>query len=178
MISKNILLPVLAVVIIGGTMILNANQVHAQSNNNPLSKLVQMIAQKFGLDQNQVQSLVDQFQQEQKQNRVQKMKNKEKSRLDQLIQQEKITSIQEQAIIDELAALKSKYNTNNLKSMTLEERKAQFQAMQNELNSWTKSQGIDPTLIMPGFGKGGFKRGRGMFEHGKWPTPTPTPSAK
>lgn len=176
--KNKILLSTLVVILVGGAVVLNTDKVYAETNNNPLSKLVQMIAQKFGLDQNQVQSLFDQFQQEQKQNRVQKMKNKEKSRLDQLIQQEKITSIQEQAIIDELAALKSKYNTNNLKSMTLEERKAQFQAMQNELNSWTKSQGIDPTLIMPGFGKGGFKRGRGMFEHGKWPTPTPTPSAK
>lgn len=172
MISKNILLPVLAVAIIGGTMILNANQVHAQSNNNPLSKLVQMIVQKFGLDQNQVQSLFDQFKQEQKQNREQKMKDREKLRLDKLVQEGKITSTQEQAILDELAVLKNKYNPGNLKNLTPDQRKTQFQNMQNELNSWAKSQGIDPTLIMPGFGMGGYKKGGGMFRHGNWLKPT------
>lgn len=168
MTSKKILLPVLAVAIIGGTIILSVNQVHAQTNNNPLSNLVQMIAQKFGLDQNQVQSLVDQFQQEQKQNRLQKMKDREKMKLDKLVQQGKITSTQEQSILDELVVLKNKYNLGNLKNLTPDQRKAQFQAMQNELKSWAQSQGIDPTLIMPGSGMGGFKKGKAMFKHRVW----------
>lgn len=131
-----------------------------------------MIAQKFGLNQNQVQSVFDEFHQNQKQNMQQKMQDKQKSRLDQLVKDGKITSVQEQAIIDELAALKNKYSTDNLKNLTIEERKTKFQGMQNELNSWAKSQGIDPTLIMPGFGIGGFHRGGGWFKHGSKPTPT------
>lgn len=126
-----------------------------------------MITQKFGLDQNQVQSVFDQFQKDQKQNRVQKNEDMQKKRLDQLVQQGKITSAQEQAIIDELASLKNKYNSDNLKNETVDQRKSQFQAMQDELKSWAKSQGIDPTYLMPGFGMGGFKRGGGWFKDKK-----------
>ncbi len=172
--KKKIILPVLGLILVS-VVALGVNQVHAQSNgNNFYSGLVQAIAQKFGLDQGQVQAVVDQYHTQQKQNMQQNMQQREQDRLDKLVQDGKINATQKQAILDELAALKSKYNPANFKNMTADQRKQQFQAQQDEINTWAKSQGIDPSYLMPSFGKGG----RGMFGAGRWvkhqPSPTPT----
>jgi hypothetical protein len=122
-----------------------------------------LIAQKFNLDQNQVQSVFDQYRTEQKQT----MQQRELDRLNKLVQDKKITDAQKQAILDEQAALKTKYNPANFKSLTADQRKQQFQAEQDEIKTWANSQGIDPSYLMPGFG---MHRGRGWIKN---PTPTP-----
>jgi len=103
----------------------------------------------------------------------------EKTRLDKLVSSGKITADQETAIINELAALNTKYN---LSSLTGAQRKTQMQAMQAELKTWAASQSpsINLAYLMPfggGFGgpRGGMG-GRGF--HGQWtkPTVTPTPT--
>jgi hypothetical protein len=142
---------------------------NAQSAN-PLSGLVQMIAQKFNLDQGQVQTVVDQFRTQQKQTMMQNMQKREDNRLAGLVTSGKITDTQKQAIITELAALKIKYNPENFKNLSAADRKTQRQNEQNELKVWAQSQGIDIKLIQPGFGMG--FGGRGM--HKGRPTPTPT----
>lgn len=172
MISKKIVLLLLTVAIMGGVMMFGAGQVYAQTNGspfskfvNPFTKLVQMISQKFGLDQGQVQSVFDRFHQERKQEMQQNAQQREQDRLNKLVQDEKITEAQKQAILDKLAELRSKYNPDNFKDMTVEQRKQQFQAQQDEIKSWVESQGIDPSYVMPGFGMGGRK---GMGKQGGW----------
>lgn len=165
------------VLILALGVLVTAPQVHAQETNsnhmNFFQGLIQSIAQKFGLDQTKVQSAVDDYNSQQKLKVQQRMQDKEKNRLDQLVKDGKITSAQEQAIITEFAALKTKYNPANLKNLTPEQRKAQFDAEQNEIKSWAQSQGIDPTLLLPGFGLGRHMRG-GMHWGGDWdPSPTP-----
>ena len=118
-----------------------------------ISGLIQFIAQKFGLDQNTVQSAVNDYKNQQKMTMQQNMQNRQKSRLDALVSQGKITSDQETAILNELAALRSKYNTANFKNMTPDQRKQQFENEQNDIKSWAQSQGIDPSYVMP-FGSG------------------------
>jgi hypothetical protein len=126
-----------------------------------------MIAQKFGLDQSQVQSVFDQYQQQNKAT----MQQRFQKRLDQAVAAGKITSAQEQSILAEQKKLQSEYPFSSLKNMTPAQRKQQFQNQQNEIKSWTQSNGIAASYLMPGFGgmhrKGGWKKPSG--------TPTPTP---
>ncbi len=133
-----------------------------------------MIAQKFGLDKNQVQSVFDQYRQQQKTNFQQNLQNRLNSKLDQAVQQGKITSTQKQAILDELATLKNKYNLNSLQTMTPAQRKQALQNAQSDFVSWAKSQGINLSNLKIGFGFGMpfLLRGRHM---GLITTPTPTP---
>jgi phosphoribosylformylglycinamidine (FGAM) synthase-like enzyme len=170
MISKKLIFPALIVIAAGGIVAIRPMITSAQTAN-PLSGLVQMIAQKFNLDQTQVQTVVDQYRTQQKQTVQQSMEQRQKQRLDQLVTQGKITSAQEQAIITELAALKTKYNPANFKSLSAADRKTQMQNEQNELKAWAQANGVDPTLIMPGFGMG-FRGGWGG--HKNRPSPTPT----
>lgn len=159
--KKKIIIFALVLTILG-VGIANNSRVFAQNTKpNPFSSLVQIISDKFGLNKNDVQSIFDQYTLQLRQNRGQKMIDKQKSRLDQLVQQGKITTAQEQSILDELAALKIKYNSGDLKNMTPSQRKQQFQAMQEEIKSWAKSQGVNLSYILSGFGR--------------WHKPSPTP---
>ena len=159
------------------------------TNNKPnfFQGLITFIEQKFGLNKDQVTAAVNDYK-----NQVNEIKAtitprptltpdqiqaQEKTRLDKLVTAGKITSDQETAILNELAALRTKYN---LSGLTGAQRKTQTQAMQAELKTWATSQNINLALI-PMFGGMGGPRGemggRGGFR-GQWgpkPTVTPTP---
>lgn len=144
------------------------------TRTNFFQGLVTFLEQKFGLDKGQVTAAVNDYRNQQKQTMQQNMQNREKSRLDTLVSQGKITSSQEQAILDELAKLKQGYSADSLKNLTPQQRKDQFQKEQQELQDWAKSQGIDPTLILPG----NRMKGKMMIHRGWFggPTTTPTPT--
>ena len=177
--KKNIITGAAAVVITMTPLVAAAPAYAANGStqgNNFFSGLIQFIAQKFGLDSTKVQSAVTEYQVQHKTQIQQNMQNREKTRLDALVQQGKITSFQEQAILAELAKLRSEFDPANFRNMTPEERQQQFQKQRDEFTTWAKSQGIDPTLLRP-FGMMGLHRGWGR---GEWrmgtqaTTPTPT----
>lgn len=179
-----------AIVALSATLLAGAAPAFAQtttgqSHTGFFQGLIQFIEQKFGLDQNQVQSAVQQYQQQRQATITphptltqQQMSDNEKTRLDKLVSSGKITSDQETAILNELSSVQSKYN---LSSLSGDQRKTQAQAMMNELKSWAQSNNINPMYVMP-FG-GGMRNGHGMMQggRGKWGnwknTPTPTPGS-
>ena len=163
MLSKKILIPVFAVVVGGGSLLGVSTMVHAQSGNTPFSGLSQSIAQKFGLNQSDVQSVINSYMQQQRQTMMQNRLNRE-------VQQGKINNTQESEILTELSTLKNQYNPSSFKSMTQTQRQQAFQTEQSSLKSWAQSQGINMSLIPFGFGMG-----RGRFGHRPMPTATPTP---
>jgi len=148
--------------------------------------LIQFIEQKFGLNQTQVQSAVNQYKNQVKATITprptltpQQIQAQEKTRLDKLVSSGKITSDQENAIIAELATLSSQYP---LSGLTGTQRRTQMQAMQNALKTWAQAQNpsINVAYIMPMFGGMGGPRGmnggfRGHFGPKPTATPTPTP---
>lgn len=134
--------------------------------------LVQFIAQKFGLDQNQVQSAVNDYRTQHKQQVQQTMQDNEKKHLDSLVSQGKLTSSQEQQIIDEQNKLRNEYNPADFKNLTPDQRKAKFQQEQAEIKAWSQSTGISTQYLRPGE----FGRMR-MFNRWNNNAAEPTPSS-
>lgn len=170
--SKKLLIPVVAV-IVGGSALLGVSAVaNAQAGNSPFFGLAQEIASKFNLNSSDVQNTISTYMQQQHANMMQNRQQFLKNKLDQEVSAGKITSDQETAILNELTTLKNKYNIGpgNFKSMTQTQRQQAMQNMQNDLKSWTQSNGINLSLI-PGFGMG-MHRG---WRFGNHPTATPTP---
>jgi hypothetical protein len=173
LISKKIILSILAISAVGIAVFgfIGVTKTNAESTNNRFTGLVQAVAQKFGLDQSKVQTVFDDYMTTQRQGIQQKMQQGEEDRLTKLVQDGKISDAQKTAILNELAALRTKYNPANFKNMTAEERKTQFDNEQNDIKSWAASQGIDASYLTPGFGMG---RMRGMHGwYGIKPSPTP-----
>jgi hypothetical protein len=174
------------------TLLVTAAPAFAQSTNGNSSPggffqgLIQFIEQKFGLDKTQVQSAVQQYQAQRKATITPRptltqdqRTTMEKTRLDKLVSSGKISSDQENSILNELSTLQSKYNLSP--SETRQQRKTDMQSMQSDLKSWAQQNNINPMYVMP-FGMGGGPRGRGMRGgHGNWgnwkTTPTPTPTS-
>jgi phenylpyruvate tautomerase PptA (4-oxalocrotonate tautomerase family) len=157
MISKKILIPVIALVITGGTVFV-ASGVNAQTPADRLSELSEVIAQKFGLDKSKVQTVVDEFHTSKMKERHAEMQKKWEDKLTQDVKDGKITETQKQAILKKLAELKSANNPDTMKNMTAEERKKTMETKRAELKSWAESQGIDPSYVIFGFGRGGLHK--------------------
>lgn len=167
--KKKITISLIAVALLTAWLIpMTAN---AQTKSNPISGLVAAIAQKFGIDQNQLQSFVSQYKEDHKELAQQKMQDRMDNRLDALVKQGEITDAQKQAILSELQTLAQKYPASSLKSMTSDQRKQQFQNEQNDFKSFLQSQGIDPNTL-PMFGIRGVGLHGGFWK--KLPTPTPS----
>jgi len=165
------------VIILTGMALIAVPQVYAQTTGigthmNFFQDFIQFISQKFGLDETKVQSAITEYKQQRKATITprptltpQQMVDSEKTRLDQLVKDGKITSDQETAIINELSALRAKYNSGSLKDLTPDQRKTRMNTVRDEIISWAKSQGIDSSYVMPGFAM--RNRGPGMRGRGK-----------
>ncbi|HSW48060.1 MAG TPA: hypothetical protein VLG67_03165 [Candidatus Saccharimonadales bacterium] len=171
--TKKKIISMLSVLVIFGSTAMPAFAATGSTNNgNWFSGFVTFISQKFNLDKNQVQSAANEFHTQKVEDRQKNMQDHEKTRLDNLVKQGKITSEQETAILAEIASLKAKYPMKP--TDTKQQRMQNMQSMINDFNTWAKSQNIDPKLVMVG----PFEHGRGRGGFGKWgpkTTPTHTP---
>lgn len=156
MISKKISIPV-ATVALAGSVALGTGKAYAQTNNQPLSGLVSLIASKFHLDQNQVQSVVESYWQNQAKTREDNRQTRLQVKLDKLVSENKITSAQKDQILAELESLKSKFSLANFRGLTGSQRKQELEDMRAEIQSWSKTTGINANFLMPGWGMKGLR---------------------
>jgi type I site-specific restriction-modification system R (restriction) subunit len=163
--DKKKILPLVTVIVIGSAVFgLSATQARAETNNNPFSGLIQFISQKLGLDQNKVNAVVDEYHTQQQKTRQQTAQQREKERLDKLVQEKKITADQQKAIIAKLAELRTKYDPSKTKELAQDERKKQMDAKQAEIKAWAKEQGIDEQYVLLFGGPGGQRDNIGRGE--------------
>lgn len=137
---KKIFLPILILAIFSLTTFGVIN-VFAQSSNSKHSSIVQKLAQRFGLNENDVKKVFD----EDRQERQAQMQARFEDKLTQDVKDGKITEAQKQAILEKYKELQSQRFTKpeNWQNMTPEQRKEFMQAKQEELKSWAKENGID-----------------------------------
>jgi hypothetical protein len=189
MIQKKKALSIIAGILMAGSIVFVSQPAFAATKNpggNFFSGLVEYIVQTFHLDKTQVQSAVQNYQQQKKATITprptmspEQRTAAEKKRLDVLVSQGKINAGQETAILSELETLRGKYPVDQ--NVTPDQRRTQRQNMQNELKTWAESQKIDPRYVMafdiPGRGMGRGKNGNGFGFRGLRGrlSPTPTP---
>lgn len=167
--------------------IANAQSTNGQGHVGFFQGLLQFIENEFGLNKSQVQSAVQQYQTQRNATVTprpkmtqQQMQDRQKSRLDTLVSSGKITSDQETAILAELSAEQTKYQSS-LQGETMQERRTTMQSMQNDLKAWAQANNINPMYVMM-FGTRGNGHGmRGRGGNGSWGNPattiTPTPGS-
>lgn len=146
--TNKIMIPVLTVAIAGATLFGFSQTAQAESTVKPEGTLVQAIAEKFGLNQAEVQAVFD----DQREKHHEVMQQKLEERLNQAVKDGKITEDQKTKILEKHAEFKQ--NHESLKDMTPEERRTAMQQKHDELKSWAEAEGIDLSYLMMGHGMG------------------------
>jgi hypothetical protein len=131
---------------IAGAAVFGTQTALAQDSENPHAMLVQKIAQKFGLQESEVQAVFDE---EHAAMKV-RMHARYEERLNQLVSEGKITEAQKQLIMQKHEELKANHETEfeALKDKTPEERRAFMEQKKQELDTWAQENGIDPEYLM------------------------------
>jgi hypothetical protein len=155
--KKSLLLPGLAALVFTGAVLISTVSVSAQETNGQAT-LVQKIAQKFGLQESEVQTVFDEHREE----HHAQMQAHFEERLTQAVNDGKITEAQKQAIIAKHKKLQEAFTSERetMKNMTPEERKATMEKRHDALKAWAEEQGIDLSLfpmVMNGHGGHGMK---------------------
>lgn len=145
--TKKFLIPALTLVVSSG-IVLGATSVLAQdSNTSPMNSLVQKLAQRFNLNESDVQAVFDEHHSEMHA----QMKLRFEDHLSGLVTEGKITEAQKEAIFAKMEELKANRETlkEEFSSMSAEERKAKMQEKRAELEAWAQEQGIDLSITGP-----------------------------
>jgi hypothetical protein len=170
--KKNLLMPVLALSVAGATLI-GANAVFAQSSIPPQEQsIVQKIAQRFNLQEKDVQAVFD----DHRSNRHAAMQQKLDARLTQAVKDGKITEVQKQAILKKFQDMKALMgDRSQLKNMSPEQRKQMMEQKKAELESWAKENNLEVSTLQELLGRKGFgHKGFGMRNGSATPSAMPS----
>ena len=125
----------LAFMIVAGSLLLpsyvSAAETAEATRKSFFDGIVEVISQKFNLDKGKVETVVNEYQTQHRQQIQAAMQKEQSERLTQLVNDGKITEEQKQAIIKK----------------------------REELRSWAQSQGIDTSVMMGNGHRGGMMRG-------------------
>jgi hypothetical protein len=133
-------LPIIVAAILAGTALYNASGAKAAEATN--SSLIQTIAQKFGLSQDDVQKTVDDYRSS---NRADRQANQD-AKLDQAVTDGVITDNQKNLIISKRSEIRATEQKNR-----------------DEMQKWMSDNGIDHSKLQTYMGNGaGGHSGRGM----------------
>lgn len=127
------------------------------SSGDTDTSLVQKIASKFNLNQDEVQKVFDEDRTAREAEREKRMAE----RLQTLVDEGVITSAQKTAIEAKQKELKTsrEADRDTMKNLSDEQRKAKMDEKKNELETWAKEQGIDLTKLKGIFGGPGGRGG-------------------
>jgi hypothetical protein len=112
--------------------------------------IVQKIAQRFNLDEADVQAVFD----EERDEHHAEMQAKFIEKLDDMVNDGKITTEQKESILDKHEEMQNKMES--LKSLTPGERRVEMKKLHGEMKTWAEDQGLEiPFMAFKfGFGKG------------------------
>jgi len=158
--KKKIIIPALALVVLGAGAY-GISQAGAESNRMGREAMIQRIAQRFGLNEEEVEKVFE----ENKSERQAQMKSNYEQMLTEAVSKGELTEEQKQLILakkEEMWQEREKNREAHM-NMSVEERRTEMEKRHAELEQWAKDNGIDiKYLIGMGMGKmgsGGFMRG-------------------
>jgi hypothetical protein len=170
--KNKLLLGTLGLILISG-LAFGSSKAYAAENTNPFSTIIEKLAAKFELKQEDVKQVFDDVRNEKQAANEKKYENY----LSQAIKDKKITDAQKKLLIAKHQELQKSRAEKpaNWQNLSAEERKTAMQKEKDDLNAWAKANNIDIKYLFGGFGnkeKGMMKGwGRGMRKN--WTTPTP-----
>ena len=142
MTTKQLALTVAVAGVLSFTSVLGVQSVFADqtASNNPMSSLVEEIAQKFNLNQDEVQAVFDEHRDEMHDQMTARLED----RLQQAVDDGEITSEQKDKIVVKLQELHDQRQANQeaIQNLTMEERHQTMELQKDELEQWAEENDI------------------------------------
>lgn len=153
---------VLGATALGGGIVAYAADM-PDDDKNPMSELVTTIAEKFGLNKDEVQTVVDDVMEAKREEMETKHQEMFQERLAKAITDGKLTQAQADVISKKSEEMKSQMEQNweDHKDLTPEERKTQMETRRAELEKWAEDNGLTKDQLQYLGGGRGFKGGFG-----------------
>lgn len=169
--KKKILLPSALGLSLISAIVFATSSAGAQSPLPGTQTIIQRIAQRFNLNQADVQKVFD----EQKTEILNQKRSQLETRLNQAVADGKITQVQKQAILDKFGQMKSSMwaDKKQLHNITPEQRQQAKAQKQQELQTWAQQNGLNPQTLQDLIGHGAKGFGIKGFGHG---VQTPSPA--
>ena len=133
------------------------NKVHADYNDNKFGPFLQALIEKFGLNENEVESFVE----EQRGLRQQERFDYLNERLDSAVSEGQITQEQRDSLSTLFAEHRSQIGNEDL---TMEERHELMETYRTQMHEWADQNGVNIYELELGWG--GRNKGFGMGMHG------------
>lgn len=150
--KKKLVFPVVALAVLG-VGLLGINAAWAEDVSNPQTTLIQKIADKFGLNRDDVQKVFNEARGEHQA----QMQNRFEERLTQSVKDGKITEAQKTLILNKHKEMQQERekNMDSWQNLTKDERKSQMQTKRTEMENWANENGIDLQYFHMGVGMKG-----------------------
>jgi len=153
--KTNIIAGALVVTTLGLLGSFTLTKAHAENSDYQSKSLIQTIVEKFNLNSDEVQKVIDEYRSVKHEDR----KSALEDRLSYLVYKGSITEDQKSKILAKFDEIKSK--SNDFWKLTKEERKTRMEQQREELQKWASDNGIDEKyMFMLGHG-GNFGEGKG-----------------
>lgn len=136
-----------AIIAIVGAAVVGSTAVSADDSRKD-SSISNKIAERFQLSEDEVQSVVEEFREENKANRSDKRAEKKEAKLQSLVDEGLISTDQKSLIeakfSEQMTALKELKSSN----LSMEQKMSQIQEIKTELKEWAELNSIDIEAIM------------------------------
>ncbi|MBU0978611.1 hypothetical protein KKF92_02150, partial [Patescibacteria group bacterium] len=149
--KKRIIFPALALGILTTAGFWGASQVVA-SQGGFHDGLVQKLAERFNLNQADVEAVLNQYQSERRDQMHTNRRAQIEERLTQAVSDGQITQAQKDALLAKLAELKA--DRPDIADLTLPERQARMESHRADMTAWAQANGLDPNLLPNILGRG------------------------
>ena len=141
--KAKIIIPLAAITIISLGGLWGIKQVRADTVENNSPPIVQKIAERFGLNQDEVQQVFD----EEHQYKMQQRKQRFEDRLTIAVADGVITAEQKQALLQKMAELRP--DAAEMKELSFAERRQLHKQHREEMKAWVEANGIDLKALFP-----------------------------
>lgn len=160
-IMKKVITAGLAVLTLAGSGMIASQAMASETEaQGPMTAIVERISTKFGLNQDEVQSVFTQVREERQADRA----AEQEQHLDQLVSDGEITAEQKQLILDKMAEMQSsrEEDRDSQRDLSREDRQAEMEARRAEMDAWAEENGIDLEHLNLGGGPRGGRHGGQM----------------
>lgn len=152
--NKSLITGMAAIGILGSSLSVTSVMAQgAESGQDRMVSMVQTLAEKLGVSEDQVQAAFDEVREE---HRAEKEAER-LTQLDQLVEDGSITEEQQQLILAKQEELQADRETQkeSMQDLTEEERQTARESEREAIESWADENGIDMQYLMPDRGQGG-----------------------